>query len=353
LSAILGAVVLFTVVSALILNNPKIKLKYSVSSTTIPSVSAFFLTAVTLAFVRYEVSFPILIFDRFIPGTGWVEIFLLSLYAAVITEKMLDPAKTALWRRRIWTFFSVIFFAQLILGLLGWDVFLMTGELHLPIPAMIIAGPLYRGEGIFMLVLFASTVVLVGPAWCSHLCYIGAWDALTVRKRRTPKVLPKWRNPMRVSILIFVIGAAVFLRAMGVASSVATILGIIFGLIGVGIMVLWSRKIGSMVHCLMYCPIGVLADWLGKISPFRLTIDNECTDCGKCRLKCRYDALNLSDIQKRRPNITCTLCGDCINSCDDGFIKYRFLKLRPETARALFLVLVISLQACTVGLARI
>ena len=50
------------------------------------------------------------------------------------------------------------------------------GEMHLPVPALILAGPLYRGEGFFMLFLFLSTVLIVGPAWCSWLCYVGAWD---------------------------------------------------------------------------------------------------------------------------------------------------------------------------------
>jgi hypothetical protein len=40
-----------------------------------------------------------------------------------------------------WTFFSVVFFAQLVLGLAGMPSMLMTGELHAPVPALILAGP--------------------------------------------------------------------------------------------------------------------------------------------------------------------------------------------------------------------
>lgn len=43
---------------------------------------------------------------------------------------------------------------------------------------MILAGPIYRGHISVMTILFLSTVVLSGPAWCSHLCYFGAIDNL-------------------------------------------------------------------------------------------------------------------------------------------------------------------------------
>ncbi|HDJ22855.1 MAG TPA: 4Fe-4S binding protein [Candidatus Aminicenantes bacterium] len=63
-------------------------------------------------------------------------------------------------------------------------MFLMTGKLHLPVPALILAGPIYRGTLSFMLILFLVTIVLVGPAWCSHLCYVGAWDDIACRRKR-------------------------------------------------------------------------------------------------------------------------------------------------------------------------
>jgi len=355
LALILGTVAAFTAGSALILEREKIKRYLATDITTsLPPVAAFILTMILLAIVRAKVTFPILLLDRFFHDWGWLEIFLLSFYAAVVTEKMLDPAQTARWRKRIWLIFSAVFFAQLILGIFGLEYFLMTGQLHLPVPAMIAAGPLFRGEGFFMPILFISTVVLIGPAWCSHLCYIGAWDtALAESKRRTPKVLPVWRSELRVAVLIIIIISALGLRLLGVSSIIATVLGLVFGLVGVGVMIFWSRRTGSMTHCTAYCPIGALAGWLGRISPFRMKIQAACNECGRCRLKCRYDALNMSDIQKRRPGISCTLCGDCIVSCPDRFIEYRFPGLKPQTARALFLVMTISLHAAALGLARI
>ena len=83
-----------------------------------------------------------------------------------------DPKRNRQLRALLWGGFSVIFFLQLALGLLGLNQMLMTGTSRLPIPALILAGPVYLGEGIFMLGLL-TTIAMVGPAWCSHLCYIG------------------------------------------------------------------------------------------------------------------------------------------------------------------------------------
>lgn len=354
LGAILGSVTVLTALSALVFRKKKIVDLYArAMETAVQSSAAFFLTGFILTMVQIKVKLPLLLLERFIPGGGWIEILMLSVYAAFITEKMLDRAESSKWRRRIWALFSIVFFGQLALGLAGAEQFLMTGKLHLPIPAMIIAGPLFRWESSIMLFLFAGALVLVGPAWCSHLCYIGAWDDAASRKLRKPKKLPAWRQPVRIAILFLIIAVAVGLRLAGVSMTIATFLGLLFGLIGVGVMFFWSRRTGAMTHCITWCPIGVLATWLGKISPFRIRINDSCSDCGICRLSCRYDALNLADIKNRKPNISCTLCGDCIGSCNDRSIEYRFLGLKADHARTLFIVLAVSLHTVFLGLGRI
>jgi polyferredoxin len=257
------------------------------------------------------------------------------------------------WRRRLWTFFSIVFFSQLAIGLLGAERFLMSGDLHLPIPAMIIAGPIYRGHGLFMPILFLSTVLLVGPAWCSYLCYIGSWDLNSAASRKRPLPLPNGRLRIRFGILAGVVGFALSLRWFGANGFVATWLGLAFGIVGVLVMIAVSRRLGTMVHCTMYCPIGLAADLLGKLSPLRLRITAGCTECGACTFKCRYDALRPEDILARRPGLTCTLCGDCLSSCKGKSIEYRFAGLSSQTARTVFLVLVVSLHAVFLGVARI
>jgi len=199
--------------------------------------------------------------------------------------------------------------------------FLMTGKLHLPVPAVVIAGPIYRG-GIFMPLLFLSTVLLVGPAWCSFLCYVGP-----------------------------VVG--LLLRFLGVKGILPLIVGIGFGIFEIFVMIFISTRRGKMVNCVYVCPLGLVGNILGKISPFRIRINDNCNNCYICSRACKYDALLPQMILKRRPGYTCTLCGDCIDVCNVGAIRYSFLGLSAEKSRILFYLIVISLHAVFLGVARI
>jgi polyferredoxin len=303
--------------------------------------------------VQLKVENPMLLLERFIPGAGWFEIILIALYGAIVAYHMQDPSKVQAWRRYTWLAFSVVFFSQLILGLFGFERFLMTGKLHLPIPMMILAGPIYRGHLSVMSILFVSTLVLSGPAWCSHLCYFGAIDSISsTRKTRRLPIRNKWA--LKSTVLLLVIAGAIVLRWMKVPALSATLLASGFGVIGLGLILLVSRKEGRMVHCTAYCPIGTIVNLTRWVNPFRLTIDqSSCTDCMVCTTTCKYDALNRKDIAARKPGMTCTLCGDCLSSCHAGSLQYRFPRLSSRGARNLYLLITISLHAATMALARI
>lgn len=315
--------------------------------------SSIILTATMLIIVQVMVERPMLMVDRFFPGMGWLEIVALALYAGFITPKILNPKTSIRWRTILWLTFSIIFFSQLTLGVLGFERFLMTGKLHLPIPALIIAGPVYRWEGFFMPILFGCTLLFIGPAWCSYFCYIGGWDFLASQQIKRPRSMPKWRQTVRLTLLVLVVSIAYLLGQSGMAVSVAIWTAALFGLVGIAIMASVSRRQGNMVHCTLYCPIGVVANVLGKISPFRLRINDSCTACRKCSMVCRYDALSPADLDRKKPGLSCTLCGDCVGSCKDSFIQYSFPGLSPQLARTIFVIIVVSFHAVSIGIARI
>jgi ferredoxin len=323
------------------------------TSTDLLQALAFLLTVAGLALARQQTAIDIILTDRFIPGSGWLVIFLLGCYSAWITAKLLDRHNQARWRRILWTVFSGVFFTQLLLGLLGLERFMMSGTLHLPIPALIAAGPLYRGDGFFMIILFAVTILLVGPAWCSYLCYFGVWDSWAAGRRRYPGSLPHWSKKARWSICLLVLGAAVLLGWSGLPVSLAIIIAACFGLGGVAVMLFWSRRHGAMTHCVVYCPMGLIADIFGKINPWRIRIDRECTQCGKCSRYCRYGALTSQDITRGRAGISCTLCGDCLCGCSHEQLYYYFPGLSRDKAREIFILAVVVLHAVFLGVARL
>lgn len=295
---------------------------------------------------------PIILLERFFKSGGWFEIPLIAFYGAFLAFKMQNPLNVPKWRRISWTVFSVVFFSQLIIGLIGETRFLMTGKLHLPIPVMILAGPIYRGQLSVMTILFLSTIILTGPAWCSQLCYFGAFDGLASKGKTDRKIL---KNKFRIkfTIILIVIAATIVLRWFEVPVIIATLLAIGFGVAGILVMIFFSRRQGKMVHCTLYCPIGTIVNIAKPVNPFRMYIDTTCTMCMRCTVSCKYDALNLQDLKNKRPGITCTYCGDCLATCRDNSIKYKFLRLSPKTSRNLYLFLTLSIHAVFLALARI
>jgi polyferredoxin len=314
--------------------------------------AVFILTFVILAPIQLMVERPMLLAERFINGGGWAEIILISFYGAFVIYKMQDPVHVPKWRKITWTIFSIVFFTQLIIGLSGFEKFLMTGKLHLPIPMMIIGGPIYRGQLSVMTLLFLSTVILTGPAWCSHLCYFGAYDNLAAGGKTTRGIL-KNKGAIKSTILVLVIVMALILRLLKVPGSIATLVALAFGITGIIVILLFSLNRKKMVHCVMYCPVGTVVNLLKNINPFRMYIDKSCTLCMNCTKFCKYDALNAIDIKNSKPSITCTLCGDCLAGCHHNSIKYKYFNLNPEIARNLYLILTISLHASCIALARI
>jgi polyferredoxin len=319
-------------------------------SRLIPSLLSGLLVSLMLWVIYSKAPLKMLLVDRFWPSLVGVEIFLVGVYAAFITHKILYSGRAAIWRRRIWVLFSAVFFLQLLLGYLGFEKFLQTGVYHLPIPALIVAGPVYRGEGLFMLTLFLTTVVLVGPAWCSHLCYIGSWDQLTSERRRNPK-RRLWNEWSRFSILFVILILAFIIGRY--LSGFALWVALVYAGLSLMVIFLLSPNRGQMVHCTRICPIGWLAVVLGKINPFRIEIRSDCDGCMKCHKICRFAALERENINRKRPALSCTLCGDCLPSCPTTSLQYRFLGFRGERVRVAFVILVVSLHATFLAVARI
>jgi NAD-dependent dihydropyrimidine dehydrogenase PreA subunit len=354
LAAILGAVSLAHLAAALLLAG---KTGWRIFGPVRPRDMVFTAAAALVAGIlflaREKTPFPLLLGERFLPASGPVWIALFALYGGLLAAWMLD-GPTARIRSRIWTMFSAAFFGQLLLGLAGWEKFLMTGKLHLPVPALILSGPLYRGEGFFMPILLAASLLLVGPAWCSHLCYIGAWDDRLARLHEgRPKPLPAWAPRLRWALLAAAVAAPLTLRALGVGWTWALGLAAVFGLAGVGVMALASRTSGTMVHCTAWCPIGLMNNLIGRVLPWRVSIDSTCTGCGLCAKACRYNALTRADLERKRPGLTCSLCGDCLPRCPHGHLGYSFPGLNRDRARQAFITLVTALHAVFLAVARI
>lgn len=295
---------------------------------------------------------PMLLFERLFAGGGYLQIAAIAVFAFIMENNMLMPERSGWWRRFSWSLFSAIFFLQLILGLAVDKIFLMTGELHLPVPALIISGPLYRGELSVMTLIFLSAVVLSGPAWCSQYCYFGAIDSAFAGKKGRPAPIRN-RLALKNSFLILAIAAALLLRITGAGKGVALAAGIASGVTGLLIIGFISRRRGKMIHCTVWCPVGTLVSYIRHVNPFRMRIENSCTSCMLCSSTCRYDALSATDIANLRPGQTCTLCGDCVSACRHSSITYLFPGLNPDNARKMYITVTVVVYSLVLAMARI
>lgn len=324
----------------------------SIKTLKLPGLT-FVFTFLLLSAIQIKPGTPLLLLERFLPNGGWIEIVILSVYAAVLVQKLFDVQNVEKWRRISWLLFSVVFFSQFVLGVFVNVTFLMTGKLHIPVPALILSGSIYRMQISFMPILFLSTILLSGPAWCSHLCYFGALDNFAASLPRNRKIKLTNKKTWKHTLLLIVVLITVVFRNIGVSQIFAATAAITFGIIGLIIILLWSRNNNKMVHCTLYCPIGTIVNYLKYISPFRLKIDHSCTNCMVCIPSCRYDALTPKDITNKKPGITCTLCGECLSSCKTNSFRYSFFKLEGDIARKIYLAVSVCLHAAFLGVARI
>ena len=266
----------------------------------------------------------LLLLHRLVPGWGAGQALLAGLWAGLVYGWLADRRRAPVWRRRIWLLFSCVFFAQLLAGLFLHSLFLLQGVPHLPVPGLILSGPLYRGGGsLFMPGLFAVSLLLAGSAWCSHLCYLGVWDARAADagpRRGVPAVWRKVRWVLLAMSLLLPPG----LRLAGLPWPWALVLALALGLALLPCALRLSRRLGIPVYCCGICPLGLTANLLGRLSPWRLRRNGRCTGCGACARACRYGALRLDGPGTvSGPDWRCTLCRDCLSVCRHGALEIR------------------------------
>ena len=147
-----------------------------------------------------------------------------------------------------------------------------------------------------------------------------AADAGPRSGRGVPALWRKMRWGLRAVSLLLPLG----LRLAGLPWPWALVFALALGLALLPCALWLSRKLGIPVYCCGICPLGMTANLLARLSPWRLRRNGHCTGCGACARVCRYGALRLDgDGRVAGPGWRCTLCRDCMSVC-----RHRALEIR-------------------------
>ena len=215
----------------------------------VPALLTLFLLSVVAVKVPY-----LFLCGRFFTDGCWLQVILTSAYAFLLCWKMQDIRLRTRWRGYSWLVFSFSFFGQLLLGIIFDSIFLLSGELHFPIPMVIIGGAVYRWEFGFMPLLLIFTILLSGPAWCSHLCYFGALDNMAAGHLSLSPRPYKFLLPVRYTILVLTVIVAFVARWVGLSYAIVSGIVVLFGITGFFVMILsYTRQV--RVHCTGYCQV--------------------------------------------------------------------------------------------------
>lgn len=308
------------------------------------------ITLLLLVMVRSKTAGDFLLFDRLFAGGGLWQIIGITLFSAWMAYRFYDRHTRVALRERLWLLFGVLFFVQLLLGITIDSLFLLSGELHFPIPSVILTGTLYRMSIGFMPILFVATVLLSGGAWCSQLCYFGAFDAVASGRGKHSS---SPRLAYRLYVLFGFVFIAILLRMLAIPTAIGTWMGAVSGLVGLIIILFVSRRQRTMAHCSFFCPLGTVVSYLKYLSPFRYRISKSCTKCMACTTVCRYGALSKRNIEQGKPSIGCTMCGNCSVKCKHNAFEYRLFGISSTTAEHIFAGIVVIIYSLFLCVARV
>ncbi len=319
--------------------------------------AVFIGTFVSLYYLRRNAPLDFLLFERYLPVFGAVQLFFAACYAAFATEKLTDPAVARKTRRLLWLFFGCVFFGQFFLGLYGLGGMLLTGKLHAPLPAFILFAPLFRDSLSVMLFISLVAALLTGSAWCSLLCYFGPFDALAAGTKAA-RPLPDRFAPLlkygRPAVLVLGALAAFALGRAGLGRTQAVLLCLAFAVCGILIMMSASSGRRRMLHCTAFCPMGLAVNLLGRLAPWRMRVNSStCNHCGACETACKYSAITRESRERGKTLLRCSLCRDCMAVCPKRSITLRCPGLSPTAAHTLFVGLLAWLHALFLNIAMV
>ena len=175
----------------------------------------------------------------------------------------------------------------------------------------------------------------IGQGICSWVCFYGGLDEAFSKLREKPlfnlKISSKWRDfPLAFLIFLLIIsflqGLPIFCKwfcpfkmtgAFWDTYSIGRIAQItLFGIALAGFVILLPILTKKRTFCSLICPFGALVSVCGRVSPYRVTINQEkCIHCGKCQDICPVLAIEKRQLNEYKISSYCNRCAKCVDIC--------------------------------------
>jgi ferredoxin len=108
-------------------------------------------------------------------------------------------------------------------------------------------------------------------------------------------------------------------------SIVAIVVSSLF-LIAIAVMSLLRGRL----YCNTICPVGTFLGLFSRFAPFRVSVDHSaCTHCGVCARTCKSQCIDSKNSVLDASR--CVDCFNCLSSCSQDAILYRFVRSRKST----------------------
>ncbi len=169
-------------------------------------------------------------------------------------------------------------------------------------------------ELLLLLALFLG--MSFGRLFCGWLCPLSAIFGFLEPLSKRRRWHGRWWYRLKYLTLLITVVLVYYAATSGLPVPMWAIAYAGLGLLG-GLVVL--EVVYPRLFCTSLCPVGGFFSALGKLSAFRLHVDEECTACGRCNEVCEMNV----DICGRRRLNECSMCLACIEEC-----PYRSISIR-------------------------
>ncbi len=176
---------------------------------------------------------------------------------------------------------------------------------------------------------------MVGVLIISFVCGIGSVVALLdpystygVMVSNLAAPIYKWGNNLLALIAEHLDSYAFYSVDIYISSAALFVVSLVmFG--GVGYLAWRSGR----TYCNTICPVGTVLGFVSRFSLFRIVLDaSKCNGCQRCVRSCKS-----SCITKESRSVDyerCVVCFDCIDSCSQGALSYRWRWAKGEASEA-------------------